>query len=563
MRALYPPAATARIAAQLALAPGTGRVRAAVGDAAIPDQEMIEAVLDGASAFAQNTLAPLNQLMDAQGCGLVDGRVVTASGHRNAWNDYVAAGWPTIEASPDVGGQGLPLALTFAAQAVFDRACPAFGMLPVPQRSAAKLIAAFGDEVTQAEWLPGLAAGTHGATICVSEVEAGSDLRRIRTHAQRDADGLWTVSGEKCWISFGDHDLTDLIGHCVLARAPMLDGRNGLSLFLVPSCKADGTRNAVDVLRIEHKLGLHGSPTCTLAFNGSEAKLLGQPGRGLAQMFVMISNMRLAVGAMGLGIADGCTDLARQYAADRKQGGSPDPVPIHDHADVQRQLLDMAAETEALRGLLFAAANAAELSTRAASAQERQEAQALAQWLLPIVKTVGGEIAFRTASNAIQVLGGAGYTTEWPAEQALRDARVLTVFEGTTGMQALDLAHRRLLGQGEIGCATFMARARRDAGDQPALAGVLDELEQAADWLRENESAIGAAAVPFLEVAGRAALAWNAARIAAAPGDGPDAAYLRAAGAHYLAAFASGDPGAKLRLAPVTLAARFAAIRTG
>jgi alkylation response protein AidB-like acyl-CoA dehydrogenase len=523
--------------------------------------EMVEAVLDGAAHFASDVLVSLNNTMDAVGCKLVEGRVVTAPGHRESWANYVAAGWPAIEAAPEVGGQGIQLALTFAVQAVFDRACPAFGMLPVPQRSAAKLIEAFGDDATRTEWLPELTKGSRGATICISEVEAGSDLRRIRTRAAQDENGDWRVTGEKCWISFADHDLTEQIGHCVLTLAPMPDGREGPTLFLVPSQLPNGTRNGIFVRRIEHKMGLHGSPTCVLGFEGAEARLLGEPGRGLAQLFVMIVNMRLAVGAMGIGIADACTDVARAYAAERRQGGSPAPVPIHNHADVQRQLLEMAAETEALRGLLFATANFTDLGSRAETEEERRKAQALAQWLLPIVKTLGGEIAFRTASNAVQVLGGAGYTREWPVEQALRDARVLTVFEGTTGMQALDLTRRRLLGERAIGLAVFLEEAKADATMQPSFALVLSELEAAAQWLHDEPDAVDGAAVGFLEVAGRAALAWMAARLASAQGDDPATAYLRNVGEHYLQVLAPGTPMARMRVRPSDLARRFAAIR--
>jgi alkylation response protein AidB-like acyl-CoA dehydrogenase len=561
MRAGVPLANVARLTRQIALAPGRDRLATLIEDPSMAAPEMVEAVLESAARFANDVLVPLNDTMDTIGCKLVDGRVVTAPGHSVAWAEYLAAGWPTIEAAPQVGGQGMPLALTFAVQAVFDRACPAFGMLPVPQRSAAKLIQAYGDDETCAEWLVELANGRRGATICVSEADAGSDLRRIRTRAAQDGDGVWRVTGEKCWISFADHDLTEQIGHCVLALAPTLDGREGSALFLVPSQLPNGTRNGVFVRRIEHKMGLHGSPTCVLGFENAEARLLGEPGRGLAQLFVMIVNMRLAVGAMGIGIADGCTDVARSYAAERRQGGSPAPLPIHDHADVQRQLLEMAAETEALRGLLFATANFADLGSRAETEAERRKAQALAQWLLPIVKTLGGEIAFRTASNAVQVLGGAGYTREWPVEQALRDARVLTVFEGTTGMQALDLARRRLLSEGEFGLAAFLEEARADAAMEPSLAFVLRELEGAAQWLRDDPDAVGGGAVGFLEVAGRAALTWIAARLTGVQDDDLASAYLRNVGEHYLQVLAPGTPTARMRVHPFDLARRFAAIR--
>jgi 3-(methylthio)propanoyl-CoA dehydrogenase len=306
----------------------------------------------------------------------------------------------------------------------------------VPQRSAFRLIDAYGTDAMRSEWLPRLASGEWGATVCVSEVGAGSDLARATTRAVQNEDGTWSVTGEKSWISYGDHDLTDQIGHAVLAQVIDAEGRKRPSLFLVPASLPDGSVNRVAVRRIEHKLGLHGSPTCALGFEGATGWLLGEPGRGLAQLFVMIANMRLAVGAMGLGIASAAADVALAYAAERKQGGKPNPVPINQHADVRLQLLDAMAAPTLLRGLLFAVANANDLAM-----QGDAEAGALAAWLLPIVKTTGGEMAFDTAGTAIQVLGGAGYINEWLVEQALHDARVLTIFEGATGIQALDLTH--------------------------------------------------------------------------------------------------------------------------
>ena len=463
--------------------------------------DICAAVLDGAELFARETLEPLNLSMDQIGCRLVDGRVYSAPGHKEAWAANVSAGWPTLEAAEQFGGQGLPAVL--AVQEQFDRACPAFGMLPVPQRSAFRLISAFGDDPMKAQWLPRLAVGDWGATICVSEVGAGSDLPRIQTKAEMAADGTWQITGEKCWISYGDHDLTDQIGHIVLAQTIDAEGRRRPSLFLVPSCRADSSRNAVHVRRIEHKLGLHGSPTCAMGFEGATGYLLGEVGRGLPQMFVMIANMRLAVGAMGLGIASGCAALAMAYAGERKQGGRPDPLPINQHADVQLQLLDILSPVELLRGLLFAVANCSDLA-----AMGDQSAAALAGWLLPIVKTTGGEVAFEAANGAIQVLGGAGYTCEWPAEQALRDARVLTVFEGTTGIQSLDLVHRRLLDD-DAGYQAFVAEARNLY--EPRLDACLDELEAAAQWLRNHPSAVDAGATAFLHLGANAALSWIAA----------------------------------------------------
>lgn len=535
MRARPPIADVAPIAIQIEHAPGFVRVRELNGGFAAATPDTITAILDEAARFADSYLSPLNDVADAQGCRLLDGRVLTADGHRAAWAAFVAGGWGTLDAPEAVGGQGLPLALTAAVQEVFDRACPAFGMLPVPQRSAAKLIAAHGTPDIRAAWLGKLVSGEWGATICISEVEAGSDAGRIRTRAEPGADGSWSITGEKCWISYGDHDLTVRIGHCVLARMPgAAAGGAGLSLFLVPSVLDDGTRNAVHVRRIEEKLGLHGSPTCALGFEGAHGWLLGTEGRGLAQMFVMITNMRLSVGVQGLGIASAAADVALAYARERRQGGPVDaPVPIADHADVQRQLLGQVARVEVLRGLALTVANHADLALHETDDAARADAAALVQWLLPILKTSGGEFATENADAAIQVLGGAGYTRDWPVEQALRDARVLSIFEGTTGIQALDLLHRRLLRGDGRGYATFLRLARADAGS----ALFLDVFADTAERLRAmggDARDLDTGATAFLHLAALAATGWIAARLAALTGPDPAHRRLRAAGAHWL-----------------------------
>jgi alkylation response protein AidB-like acyl-CoA dehydrogenase len=489
---------------------------------AAADLATASAILDGAADFAAEILEPLNDAMDRKGVTLVDGAVRTASGHREAWQAFVAAGWPGMDHAAEHGGQQMPLALCLAAQEIFDRACPAFGMLPVPQRSAARLIAAFGDEVTKAALLPGLASGGLGATICVSEAGAGSDLAQIRTRAAQAADGTWRLTGEKCWISFGDHDLTGRVVHCVLARTDEPGAAAPeISLFLVEGGR--GQPGAVLVRRVEEKLGLHGSPTCALGFEGAAASLLGQRGRGLAQMFVMITQMRLAVGAMGLGIAGAAGDTALAYARDRRQGGKPGaPVPIIEHPDVQRQVMEMISRTEMLRGLLLNTANLAEIAAHSRDAVERTEIGALVQWLLPIIKTFGAHAAFANASDAIQVLGGAGYTRDWPVEQMLRDARVLSVFEGTSGIQALDLVHRRTI-RDRAGLDAFLALARTD-GAGTALIPCLDLLaEVAARFARMDgvDGDIEAGASAFLELAILAAAGWTASRLARLNSDTP------------------------------------------
>lgn len=543
-RARVSAADTSPIVAQLGLLGGLERLRALVPSFAEASEDLIAAILDSASAQAADRLEALNATSESHPPRLVDGRVATSDLYREVWRDYAQGGWMTLDLPGEYGGQGLPLVVAVAAQEVFDRHCPAFGMLPVPVRSAARLIAAWADEAIKSEWLPKLMFGEWGATICISEVGAGSDAGRMRTTGTPLADGTWSITGEKQWISFGDHDLSDRIGHCLLART---EGSRGLSLFLVPD-RIEGERNGVFVRNLEHKLGLHLSPTCAMGFEDARGWMLGEEGRGLAQMFVMITNMRMAVGGMGLGMASGAADIALSYARERLQGGrGAQPVPIIEHADVQRMVLGAQAEVEVARAVIYAAAVESDLSQVETDPALRAQSAALAQWLLPIVKTLGGELAFETASTAIQVLGGAGYTADWPVEQVLRDARVLTIFEGTSGMQGLDLLHRRIWKDRREGLDVFLRRARAqaallaDAGESnlAARAGeVFDLLDDTATRLADleqtpREAEAGSAGLLGLAIA--AAQAWGAAHLASAPGDGPVIERLRALGAHLLA----------------------------
>lgn len=542
-RASIPPLDCTSLRAQLAALPGLVRLRELSAGFAEASDETIAAILDSAAAFAADRLEALNARSDNAAPRLIEGAVITSDLHRDVWREYAEGGWIALDLPEQLGGQGLPLVVAVAVQEVFDRHCAAFGMLPVPVRSAVRLIEAWTtDDMIRADWLPKLVAGEWGATICISEVGAGSDASRIRTKAVRRDDGRWSVTGEKQWISFGGHDLTGRIVHCLLART---DGAKGLSLFLVPD-RIDAEANGVVVRKLEHKLGLHLSPTCAMGFEDATGYLLGEEGRGLAQMFVMITNMRMAVGAMGLGIASAAADVALGYARQRLQGGAgPQPLPIIDHADVQRMLLSMQADVECARALVYAAAVEADLARAETSDEARRDSAALAQWLLPIVKTLGGELAFTTADSAIQVLGGAGYTTDWPVEQLLRDSRVLPIFEGTTGMQGLDILHRRLWKDGGEGLRVFLARARTDIamlarrGAAAALPAteIIDLLETTAGRLaamRDRVRDAEAGATGFLHLAIDAALAWSAARLAALGDDTPAGARLRALGGFQL-----------------------------
>jgi alkylation response protein AidB-like acyl-CoA dehydrogenase len=542
---------TSTLAAQLRVAPGLERLCALIGDDALAD--MADAVLEEAARFAAEVLAPLNTTMDREGCRLLDGRVKTASGHAAVWKAFCEAGWQTLDKKLEYGGQGLPLIVWAAVQELFDRASVAFGMLPSSQGAASRLLDAHASDEIKAEWLPRLASGEWASTIVISEAEAGSDVGRIRARAE-PSGGEWAITGEKTWITFADHDLAPRIGHCVLARTP--DGKPGgagLSLFLVPSVLDDGSRNAIVIRRIEEKMGLHGSPTCTVGFEGAKGRLIGQEGRGLAQLFAMITQMRLSVGVQGLGLATLAADTALSYAAERRQGGAPGqpPIAIDRHADVQRMLLQGQARKETLRGLVYAAAVQADLAALEPDPEAKARASDLAAWLLPLVKTLGGEVAFDTASEAIQVLGGAGYVNDWPIEQALRDSRVFTLYEGTSGMQALDLVHRRLWRDEGRGLKSFLDLARADLDDSAeaaAAAFVLDCLEDAAEILQgyQGESREAeAGSYAFLELAGLAATGWIALRLSKL-----DDARLKAAGRFWLSDI---EPRANLEHARVTL----------
>jgi len=532
---------TATIARHLAISPGWEALLAASESYAAATDELIAEVLSSAGRFANASLAPLNAAADVAGCRLEAGRVITVPEHKAAWEEFCAGGWLMLDAPEDIGGMGLPTALGNAVQEMMDRQCPAFGMMPVPSRAGARLLHAFGDEAVQAAYLPGLIEGSIGATICISEADAGSDVRAMRSRATRQADGTWRITGEKCWISFGDQDLTPSIAHLLLAKTAPQGQEQGappspadpISLFLVPSA-IDGQRQPIFIRRLEEKLGLHASPTCSMGLEGAQGFLLGAEGRGLAQLFVMITNMRLATGVMGLAIASRAGEIAHHYAAERKQGvKNGHSLTINQHADVQAQLLSLSARTETLRGLIYATANHADIARVSLDPAQKAHSAALSAWLLPIIKTLGGEVGFGVASDAIQVLGGAGYTREWPVEQGLRDARVLSVFEGTTGMQAQDITLRRLRGAGGEAYQAFLAAAKPDiaALAHEGLNAALAQFEATAKALiAASAQDAEAGATAFLNLGGIIATGWIAARLILAQGDDPLSQQLAAAG---------------------------------
>ena len=527
---------------QIALTPGLDRLRALHGGELL-QPDMMAAILEEADRFSTDRLTPFDRQADQAGCMLRDGRVVLAPGHDQLWAEYRDAGWSATDMPVAHGGQGLPTALAIPVQEIFDRGSISFGMAPGAARSAARLLETHASPALAEAWIPRLASGEAGATICISEPDAGSDVGRIRTAAKRADDGGWRISGEKIWISYGDHSLTPQIAHLVLARSdPATAGTRGLSLFLVPStiAAADGAarRNSLVVRRIEEKLGLHGSPTCALGFEEAEGLLIGEEGRGVPQLFRMITAMRLQVGTQGLGLASACLVAAAQYAEERRQGGPRQlpSVPIADHADVQLMLVGMAARIATLRGIVYAAAVAADLVDLASDDAARARDASLLGWLLPIVKNSGAETAYDIAGEAILLFGGAGYTSEWPIERHLRDARVLAIYEGTTGMQALDLVRRRWLVP-DSGYEAFVALIEEDVVALPPacaapLRDALEQLGAATSWLRDghrSDGEIDAAARAALAAATSVAHGWAGARLAAG-GD----ARLAACGRHAL-----------------------------
>jgi alkylation response protein AidB-like acyl-CoA dehydrogenase len=409
-------------------------------------------------------------------------------------------------------------------------------MLPLMSRAAARLLLAHADAGLIRQFVPALVAGETTATICISEPQAGSDVGRIRTSARAAGDGSFRLSGTKAWISYGDHELTPQIAHMVLARTSgAAAGTRGLSLFLVPKiAPAEGVatrRNGVAVQSIEKKMGLAASPTCVLEFDDALGYRIGAEGRGLACLFTMVTTMRLEVALQGVGLASAASAAAHRYAVERRQGGSADepPPPIIRHADVRRMLLTMRARTEALRALSLEAARQLDLAEHHPDPARRQAAELLSGWLLPICKACATDAASEVGNLAVQVHGAAGYVRETGVEQHVRDARVGAIYEGTNGIQALDLLQRRLIQDGGERLRLFVARIRDDlaatgaraelAELRAALADALQILEDCAAQLlrpapdRRNPEA---GATPFLRLAGLVGSGWMWLRMAAA-----------------------------------------------
>jgi 3-(methylthio)propanoyl-CoA dehydrogenase len=498
------------------------------------DEETVSAVLEAAGAFARDVLAPLNHPGDIAGATFENGRVRAAPGFAGAYRLFSDGGWNGLAADPAHGGQGLPKALEIAVFEMIQAANMSFGLCPMLTLAAIEALAGRGSERQQRLYLPRLVSGEWTGTMNLTAPQAGSDLGAIATRAEPDGAGGYALHGQKIFITWGDHDVAENIVHMVLARLPDAPpGSRGLSLFL--ACKrlvddngALGEANHLSPVSIEHKLGAHASPTCVMAFDGARAELVGAPNQGLAAMFVMMNAARLQVGVQGVGVAERAFQQALTFSLDRRQGRSAwtgsQPAPLYDHPDVRRTLMLMKARIEAARAICLSTAVAADLNRLAGNPVDRDAAALRCELLTPIAKAWSTDMAVEVASMGIQVHGGMGFIEETGAAQYYRDARILPIYEGTNGIQAIDLMGRKLaLGKGqavrELVADIFPTAAALKSADDAWLHTIgahleagLAAVQAATGWLIERRGHAQpdalAGATPYLKLLGDVVGGW-------------------------------------------------------
>ena len=508
------------------------------------DIETIDGVLDELGRFVAEVVAPVNRIGDEQGCSVTDGVVTVPDEFGVAWDRFVESGWGAISQDPDYGGGGFPGAIQTVATELLATASRAWSMGPMLTVGAVEAIRLFGDEGLKETYLPKMVTSEWSGTMNLTEPQAGSDVGALTTRAVPQDDGTYRIFGTKIFITFGDHELTENIIQLVLARTPdSPPGTRGISLFIVPKyLVADdgslGERNDYRCLSVEHKLGLHASPTCVLAFgdagDGAVGYLLGDEHQGMKCMFSMMNNARLGVGIEGLAVTERALQQASDYAMERRQGraiGGPagEQAAIIRHADVRRMLLTMRAYTDAMRCLLYLNAATLDVARRHPDADTRQRAAERAELLTPISKAWCTDLGVEMTSVGIQVHGGYGYIEETGAAQHLRDARISPIYEGTNGIQAMDLVGRKLpMSEGAViadlladiaGTVSDLASAGGDFESISAgLADALAATEEATTWLMEhgladpNEAMAGAS--PYLRMFGQLVGGWLIARLA-------------------------------------------------
>jgi alkylation response protein AidB-like acyl-CoA dehydrogenase len=481
-----------------------------LGFAALDPADTV-AVLKEATRMAEGVLAPLDRIGDEIGARWDAGAVSVPPGFADAFKAFGEAGWVGIAADAAHGGQGLPAVLGLAVFEPITSANMAFGLCPMLTQDAIALLEAHGTPDQQARLLAPMVAGRWTGTMCLTEASAGSDLSGVRTHAAPAEAGLFRITGEKIYITWGEHPMAENILHLVLARLPGApEGSAGISLFAVPRLLPDGTRNALSCVSIEHKLGIHASPTCTMLFEGALGELLGPPNRGLACMFAMMNAARLGIAMQGVGVAERAFRRAADYAAQRVQGGGP----IQNHPDVRRMLLTMRAL--ALGGRL--------LTLYAALQAESDGDPARAALLIPVAKSWSTDAGVEAASLGVQVHGGMGFVEATGAAQHLRDARIAPIYEGTNGIHALTLLRRGLLRDQGAAVAALLAEIEKTADLPPALRAASAAVARASVWLRQAEPrAAEAGASHFLSLLGTVVGGWLCARLLARD-DAPEAA---------------------------------------
>ena len=515
-----------------------GTLGALAGIEEVPLSLMRE-VLTEAGRFSAEVAFPLNRSGDEEGCTLENGVVRTPKRFPEAYAAFVEGGWPSLSHDPAHGGQGLPRALQLLLDEMLSSANFSFGLFPGLTRGAIEAITQHGSEELKAAYLPKMVAGEWMGAMALTEAHAGTDLGLLRTRAEPIGDGSYRVTGSKIFISAGDHDLAGNIVHLVLARLPEAPaGVKGISLFLVPKLLPGdqgrlGPRNGLSVGSIEHKMGIKASPTCLMNYDGATGWLVGQPHRGLQAMFTMMNAERLFVGIQGLGIAEAAYQGAIAYARDRVQGRVPGAAPgpaqsILVHPDVRRMLLTIRSFTEAGRALAVWLALEMERAARHPDMAVRGHADGLVALLTPVVKAAFSDLGFEAAVLGQQVLGGHGYVREWGMEQFVRDARIAQIYEGTNGVQALDLVGRKLAMEGGVLPGRFFALVHETIHAGRALPGAeefigpldaaLDRLEQITEWVaertRRDPAEAGAASVEYLRFMALVALGWMWARMA-------------------------------------------------
>ena len=477
------------------------------------DADVAAAVIEAAGQFSEEVLAPLNRIGDQQGSTYANGAVTAAPGFADAYRQFAAGGWTGLSAPAEAGGQALPKALELAAYETVHAANMAFGLCPMLSLAAIEALEQVGTPEQKSKYLTKLVSGEWTGAMVLTEPGAGSDLGALTATATPNGDGTYALNGQKIFITWGDHDATDNIVHLVLARLPDAPkGPKGISLFLTPkfAVKDDGSlgdRNAFRPVGVEHKLGIHASPTCVMSYEGATAELVGQPNQGLAHMFVMMNAARLAVGVEGVGVAERAYQHALAYALERRQGRSvwtgEANAPIFDHPDVRRMLGVMKAKISAARAICLSTGVAADLARHAATEEERRRWKGREDLFTPIAKAWSTDVGCDVASMGVQVHGGMGFIEETGAAQYYRDARIAPIYEGTNGIQAMDLVGRKLSMDGGESAKALIADMKATLADLGALypgkpverfATAIEAVEDATLWLLDQKADANAAA---------------------------------------------------------------------